>query len=256
MLLVLLAALALFWMESIATTGPAKQVMLASYATSLLGRTGSQRHNAARAADRLDGVIVPPGGVFSFNGRVNSWSQDAGYVKAPVSYDGDLVRAFGGGVCQTSTTLYNAALLGGLKIFERHHHTFSPHYIAPGRDAAVAQPNIDLRFQNPYPWPITIRVEAVAHRLVASIYGEGRPADRVSIQTIMLEQTRPQRLARVVHVSSDLGPRPYVRNPGAVGYRVVTLRVFRRNGRVVRHERLSDDTYQAMDRLVQVVELK
>src|SRR5213594_2378751 len=93
---------------------PPAQVEIAGFATSLKGRTTSQRHNAILSAQELDGALIPPGRVFSFNHRVRTWSQDAGYVKAPVSYDGELVRAYGGGVCQTSTTLYNAALLAGL----------------------------------------------------------------------------------------------------------------------------------------------
>src|SRR5438132_13609304 len=89
---------------------PNPTVELAAFATSLNGRTASQRHNAMLSANDLNGSIVPPGEVFSFNKAVKTWSADEGYVKAPVSYDGELVRAYGGGVCQTSTTLYNAAL--------------------------------------------------------------------------------------------------------------------------------------------------
>src|SRR5690349_13198224 len=121
---------------------PSPQVEIAGYATSLQGRTHGQRHNAELAAAALDGKTIAPGAVFSFNQTVKSWSLDEGYVKAPVSFDGELVRAYGGGVCQTSTTLYNAALLAGLPILERHPHVFRPQYITPGRDAAVAQPGI------------------------------------------------------------------------------------------------------------------
>ena len=139
---------------------PAREVELAGYATSLRGRTGSQRINARKAAKALDGRIIAPGAIFSFNKVVKSWSFDQGYLKAPVSYDGERSRAYGGGVCQTSTTLYNAALLANLPIIERHTHVFAPHYVPPGRDAAVAQLTIDLRFRNPYAWPIRIRAIA------------------------------------------------------------------------------------------------
>src|SRR5687767_11452496 len=114
---------------------PNPQIEMAGYATSLLGRTSGQRHNARLAAEAINGKAIAPGEVFSFNRAVKSWSVDQGYVKAPVSFDGELVRAFGGGVCQTSSTLYNAALLAGLPIIERHPHVFRPQYIAPGRDA-------------------------------------------------------------------------------------------------------------------------
>ena len=81
---------------------------MAGFATSLQERTASQQHNARRAAASINGQVIQPGGEFSFNKTVKSWSMDRGYVKAPVSYDGDLIREYGGGVCQTSTTLYNA----------------------------------------------------------------------------------------------------------------------------------------------------
>ena len=130
----------------------AQETELAGYATSLRGRTAAQSGpTRQKAAQAINGKIIAPGATFSYNQTVKSWSWDAGYVKAPVSYDGELVKAYGGGVCQTSTTLYNAALLAGLPIVERHAHTFAPHYVPPGRDAAVAQYDIDLRFQKPLP---------------------------------------------------------------------------------------------------------
>jgi vancomycin resistance protein YoaR len=89
----------------------------------------SQRHNARKAALSLDNQTIAPGATFSFNKVVKSWSWDQGYVKAPVSYDGELIPAYGGGVCQASTTLYNAVLLAGLPIVERHSHVFTPHYV-------------------------------------------------------------------------------------------------------------------------------
>src|SRR5438034_768143 len=95
---------------------PAREIEIGGYATSLEGRTDSQRFNARKAAEALDGTVIGPGAVFSFNKVVKSWSFDQGFLKAPVSYDGELVRAYGGGVYQASTTLYNAALLAGLPI--------------------------------------------------------------------------------------------------------------------------------------------
>ena len=158
--------------------GASPEVELAGYATSLRGRTGSQRHNAKKSAQALDGKVIAPGALFSFNAVVRSWSWNQGYVKAPVSFDGELIRAYGGGVCQTSTTLYNAALLAGLPIVERHPHVFAPHYVPPGRDAAVAQRNIDLRFRNPYPWPIRIAASTNEDRLEIRLFRGGEAACR------------------------------------------------------------------------------
>ncbi len=232
---------------------PPPVISLASYATSLKGRTPSQRHNAMLSANELHGEVIPPGGLFSFNRAVKTWTSDEGYVKAPVSYDGELIPAYGGGVCQTSTTLYNAALLAGMPIVERHKHVFAAHYAQPGRDAAVAQEEIDLRFRNPYPWPVRIEASARGDRLLVRVIGEERPRQQVSIVTQILNRTTPERLTRVVHRPKGSN-RALMRNPGARGYRVVTYRVFSEAETEVRRERLSDDTYQPMDRLVQVNE--
>jgi vancomycin resistance protein VanW len=233
-----------------------REVELAGYATSLEGRTDSQRINARKAAEALNGKVIGPGVIFSFNKVVKSWSFDQGFLKAPVSYDGELVRAYGGGVCQTSTTLYNAALLAGLPIVERHSHVFTPHYVPPGRDAAVAQLTVDLRFRNPYPWPIRIRSSANRDRLDIRLYGAERPKETVEIESRLLGTIEPQRLTRVVYRPGGSAGRTYLRNPGATGCRVVTYRVAFRGGTEVRRERLSDDTYEAMNRIIQVTETR
>ena len=231
-------------------TAPPSQQKLAAFSTSLKGRTLGQRRNALLAARSIDGRVIAPGAVFSFNQTVRSWSVDQGYVKALVSYDGELIRAYGGGVCQTSTTLYNAALLAGLPVLERHPHVFVPHYIVPGRDAAVAFPGIDLRFRNPNAYPIHIHALARGDRLEVSLTGAKPPAQKVGIKTEMLSVSEPLRLTRVVNRSGSGNGvshrRSYLHSVGATGYRVLTTRVFSSG----RRESLSDDTYPAMNRIV------
>ena len=228
-------------------------VELGGYATSLRGRTRSQRMNAQKAARSLDGKLIAPGAVFSFNQAVKSWTFDQGYLKAPVSYDGELIRAYGGGVCQTSTTLYNAALLAGLPIVERHSHVFAPHYVPPGRDAAVAQLTVDLRFRNPYSFPLKIRASAPEDAIDIRIIGSGFPRQRAFLTNQTLSEITPQRLTRTVIRPGGSG-KSYVRNPGSTGYRVITYRIFSEKGEETRREQLSDDTYEPMNRVIQVSE--
>lgn len=235
---------------------PPSEVELAGYATTLVGRTPGQRHNARLAARALDGVIIAPGGAFSFNRTVRSWTMDRGYVKAPVSYDGELVRAFGGGVCQTSTTLYNAALLAGLTIMERHSHVFAPTYVAPGRDAAVAQYDIDLRLGNPHPWPLRLQARALGDRLEVRVLGRERPPTAVEITADVLSATVPARMVQRIDRPEGASGRTYLRTPGATGYRVVTYRTFSVDGRVIRRELLSDDSYPVMNRVVALMQTR
>ncbi len=229
---------------------PPPEVRMAGFATRIAERSPAQRHNARLAANSLDGAVIPPGGTFSFNGRVKSWSVDAGYVKAPVSYDGELLPAFGGGVCQTSTTLYNAALLAGLDVPERHHHVFAPHYVAPGRDAAVAYPNIDLRLKNPHPFPVRLRASARGDKLSVEVWGKKAPRERYAVEGRTLSARAPSRIFRGV-APGQPGGRAFARSAGAAGFRIVTYRrVLGRDGRELRRERLSDDSYPAMPEVI------
>jgi vancomycin resistance protein VanW len=248
-----LAALGLLLMgggamfASLAKAPPSQQT-LAAFSTSLKGRSRGQRRNAELAARSIDGRVIASGGVFSFNQTVRSWSVDQGYVKALVSYDGELVRAYGGGVCQTSTTLYNSALLAGLPILERHPHVFVPHYIAPGRDAAVAFPGIDLRFRNSNPFPIRLHARVRGERLEVSLTGAQPPKERVWIRSETLSVSTPLRLTRVSHRQKGQPStrRSFLRSVGTTGYRVLTFRVFSSGKR----EPLGDDSYPAMNRIV------
>lgn len=152
---VLLPFIAMLWLL-IGSEPPAAKRM-AEYTTPLAGRTPGQRHNSEWAANKINGAIIQPGQVFSFNQRVGPWGRREGVVRAPVSYGGILVPSWGGGVCQTSTTLYCAALIAGMEIIERHPHEIAPSYIPAGMDAAVAQELADLRFKNPFPFPVRIQ---------------------------------------------------------------------------------------------------
>lgn len=233
---------------------PNPHIEMAGYATTLRGRTQGQRHNARLAAEAINGKSIAPGQVFSFNRAVKSWSVDQGYVKAPVSFDGELVRAFGGGVCQTSTTLYNAALLAGCPILERHPHAFRPLYVPPGRDAAVAYPGVDLRFKNPYSWPIHIRATAQGDRLDVRLIGAKAATRRVRIETKILSHTAPARITRVRPAHGTGGAKPYLRAIGLDGYRVASYRVYLKQGRAVQREQLGDDTYAVMNDVTAVSE--
>lgn len=157
---------------------PHASTLLVEFATSLEGRTPGQRHNAWLSAKRINGIILQPNAPWSFNQAVGPWVPSEGYVRAPVSYGGILVPAWGGGVCQTATTLYNAALLAGLEIVERHPHTLAPSYIGVGRDAAVAQGIADLKLRNPYPFPCRVVFKVTESRLVCTIYALA-PAETV-----------------------------------------------------------------------------
>jgi len=209
---------------------------LASYSTIVENRSRNQRHNALLSAQRLNGVAIGPGETFSFNQRIGSFSRDGGYRKAPVSYNGQLINSFGGGVCQTSTTFYNAALCAGLEIVERNRHRFAPNYVPPGLDAAVAYYTIDLKIRNTYPFTVKIKSGIEQGRLTVGIYGSGR-AKVAKVEA----EVRQIRMPEVF----ELGERNNagrIRNTGKPGFFVQVFRTV--DGK---RELVSSDNYPAME---------
>jgi len=117
--------------------------------------------NVALAAARIDGHVLQPGEVFSFNGVVGPRDAEHGWALANEIYQGEYVLGYGGGICQVTSTLYNAALLGGLQIEERYHHDRPLQYIGPGRDATVVWGQLDFRFRNSLDVPVRIGARVV-----------------------------------------------------------------------------------------------
>lgn len=221
--------------------GRPNEVVISRYATSLDGRTRSQRHNASLALSRLDDSVIQPGETFSFNKKVGSFSRDQGYRKAPVSYNGQLVDSWGGGVCQASTTLYNTALLAGMQIVERSCHRFSPSYVEPGRDAAVAFNTIDLKFRNPYDFPVRIHAgengDKVDIEMLAAQALPAQPSVFSDIQQVHLP---------AVFLIGNRADYNRLRNSGKPGFEVTVYRI---TGN--RKELISTDSYPAMNRIIE-----
>ena len=124
-----------------------------------------------------------PGDVFSYNKATGARTWSNGYKTAKVIVDGKYVNGEGGGVCQVSTTIYNAALMSGLDIQEVHNHTFPSHYVSKGRDSAVSYGYIDLKFKNNLAHPIYIK-NIVSNGIITSkIYGCNKDKEKIYIRT-------------------------------------------------------------------------
>jgi len=230
---------------------PGREGVLGSFSTSLQGRTRGQHINAIKSARALDGVVIESGQTFSFNKTVGSWSPDRGYVLAPVSYDGQMVVDWGGGVCQTSSTLYNALLIAGLEIVQRNRHNWAPKYVPAGRDAAVAQRNIDLQARNPYPWPVRIRVQADDNRIGFQIIGRAHgPMARIA--SIPQGQVPPSEIVRIDSRLAPGGRRIITR--GRPGVSVAVYRTYLHGPKSNQRELVSRDSYPAMNRIIAVKE--
>jgi len=247
--LALLAAAGLAGVVCARQPEPPREQTIAAYASSLAGRSAGQVANALRAARALDGSVVPAGGEFSFNRRVGPWTADRGYRRAPVSYDGELTLAAGGGVCQLSTTLYGGALVGGMEIVERHRHFWPASYARPGLDAAVAFPGIDLRFRNPLPAPVRLRARRNGDQLIVELRSTAR-GEPCSIET---EKTAVHPPAAIVRVDDRLRPGQVVRsNHGQPGCDVAVYRLRRSAAGEVERTLISVDSYPTLNTILKV----
>lgn len=148
-------------------------------ATTYYGSTYQRNTNVEVGAAKLDGTVLYPGDSFSVTEAVIPFNAENGYELAPSYESGKVVDTYGGGICQVSTTLYNALLKSELEILERHNHTMTVSYVDPSKDAAIAEGLMDLQFANNTDHPIYIEGYGYGGELTFTVYGkEYRSEDR------------------------------------------------------------------------------
>lgn len=162
----------------------ARTVKLASFTTYFDGSNIDRSFNIRLAAGKINGAQIPAGGEFSFNSCVGARTAENGFRQAKIIENGKFVYGVGGGVCQVSTTLYNAALLSGMEITEYHPHSLSVSYVAPSRDAMVSGTYCDLKFKNSRKTPIYVRVKCFQSGICCTFYGES-DGYNYSVQSIV-----------------------------------------------------------------------
>lgn len=134
--------------------------VLGFYHTSMEGSSEGRMSNIEKAMKKINGEKIKPNEVFSYNEEVgNSNIAEDGWEKAGVILNGHLVDDYGGGICQVSSTLYNAAAEAGLTMVERHTHSKNVGYVPVGQDATVAYGLLDFKFQNPFDYPVKIKAK-------------------------------------------------------------------------------------------------
>lgn len=151
---------------------PSFLVTRSQFYTTYTTSSAERKSNISLAVKSLNNVFVDVGGEFSFNQTVGPRTENRGYKSAKIIVNGKFTDGVGGGVCQVSTTLYNAVLLAGLKITEYHPHSLPVSYIAPSFDAMVNSGSADLRFINNTHNPIIITATADGDRIKFTILGE------------------------------------------------------------------------------------
>lgn len=207
--------------------------------------------NLEIAASKINGTVLLPGEKFSFNAVVGERTVADGYKDAKIYADGQVVDGLAGGICQISSTLYNAVLRANLQIDERYNHTFTTSYVQPGRDATVVYGVKDFKFTNNRNYPIKIGANVANGVAEFTIYGfkEENEYD-VKILPVTTETT-PFTVKNVVDPTIPAGS-SYVLQNGASGCRVTTYKEVWLNGAVISKEVISNDVYKPMTKIIKM----
>lgn len=190
--------------------------------------------NVRLAAEALNGAIVGPGEELSFNEVVGERTVEKGYQGAAAYNNGEVVEEIGGGVCQVSTTLYNAVVRAGMEISFRRSHTFEPSYVTPGMDAAISWGGPDFRFINTSSAAIGIRAKYADQTMTVSIYGipvleEGMTYDLEATRIAELDPPEPTYVEdQTLQLDEEV-----VDDAGTMGSRWQVRLVVKKNGEIV-----------------------
>jgi vancomycin resistance protein YoaR len=206
--------------------------------------------NIRRAAEMLDGTIVPIGGRFSLNDALGQRTVDRGFVEAPQIEDGRLVDAVGGGVSQVATTMYNAAFFAGLELVAHTPHQFYISRYPMGREATVSWGGPELIFRNDWAAAILVKAAAADDGITIRLFSS-RLGRRVETRTGSPRGRRPPKVVEVQKESLPPGTRTVVQPMGAAGFTVDYTRKVYEGVRLRRDEHFTW-TYSAEDAIVEV----
>ena len=231
---------------------PQELVLRAEFSTDYSKSTAERKHNVALAAKSLDNAFIDVNGEFSFNSVVGARTERRGYKSAKIIVKGEFVDGVGGGVCQVSTTLYNAAIRAGLNITEAHAHSLAVSYVKPSCDAMVNSGSADLRFINRTHNPVIIRTFANGKTLTVRIFGEPM-TEKYELKSVIKREILPEYTV----CKDDDGEYPDLYagerltvNYGKKGYESEGYLVKKINGKTVSSVRVRRDRYQAVNGLI------
>ncbi len=195
-------------------------VVLSEYETDFAKRGGPRVKNIARAARYLDGTLMAPGEVWSFNRTVGPRTLERGFIDAPVIVADEVEPGVGGGVCQVASTLFAAGVLGGLDVVKRRSHSRPSGYAPLGLDATVIDGEVDLQLRNPYPVPIIVHAYLpTPTRIRVEMLGVAAPGKIEHTYAVSKSEDFFRRVARHPELAPDRVKR---QQKGIPGYDVVS----------------------------------
>ncbi len=209
-----------------------------------------RNENLRLALDCIDGVILAPGDTFSFDKTLGERTAEKGYKSAKVFSGGKIIDAIGGGICQVSSTLYNAVLRSNLDVLERHNHSFIVSYMPAGYDAAVAYQVIDFKFKNSTNWPVKIQGRTTnSNELVITIIGTNEnPGKTVEFYTQLVKTTE----FKTIYIDNPEMPegKTIIKQNGINGYVIDTYKIVKQDSKEINRYKITTSVYIPLNKEV------
>lgn len=223
---------------------------IAQFSTSLGASGPGRTFNVESAAKAVNGTVLPPGAVFDYGKAIEKARVESGFREAPVIVNGKLQPGMGGGICQVSSTLYNAALRAGLEIVERRNHSLPVNYLPKGQDATFAEGYINFRFRNTTGKYLIIKAVVQGRSLTVKLFGTfpKNVSYRIHSQTV---EILPPVDKYVNDPSLPRGSTRVLQN-GKTGYVVESYITRIVDGKAEDAKKLSRDVYPAQKRLIAI----
>ncbi|MDF2936440.1 MAG: VanW protein [Paenibacillaceae bacterium] len=231
-------------------TGQGIERKISEFATTILPGSEGRLHNVVSAAKTIHDRVLAPGDIFDYAPVIEETKNRFGFQEAPVIYNGKLVPGVGGGICQVSSTLYNAVLRAGLEIVERRNHSLPVSYVPLGQDATFSEGYINFRFRNNTGAHLLIRTVTEQTKLTVKLFGKLPQGQSFDIQSVTVEELEAP-VKTVINPTLRTGQREVLQK-GKPGYVVETYRTKRENGTILSRELISRDRYQPQPALIAV----
>ncbi len=216
---------------------------IGSFSSSFATSTDARASNVILTANRINGMVLMPGDVFSYDSAIGKRTAANGYKEAGVYIGNKVESGIGGGICQTSSTLYSAVLYANLEVVARTSHSLPVSYVPLGQDATIAEGYIDFKFKNNTEYPVKIVATVNGRKLTCSLLGVKVPNVSVELVNTIVSTTEP----KTERTENAEIPKGYKRilNKGAQGFTVASQRIVKESGKVVKTEALTKSVYRA-----------
>lgn len=225
--------------------------LISSFTTRYDASNVNRSQNLAIATSKINGTVLMPGEEFSFNQVVGKRTIEEGYKDAKIYQDGKVVDGLAGGICQISSTLYNAVVQANLEIVERRNHSFTTSYVKAGRDATVVYGVIDFKFKNTRTYPIKIEGSVNSGIAEFNIHGIKEDVEYAVDLAPVVTASIPYATQYIPDPSLMPGQQVLVQAGGS-GCKVTTYKETKLDGKLVSREIISTDTYQPMKAIIRV----